>query len=124
MARSRACRRRTETAQACESADRRRPLLARLRSLLGGGDRRHRTGHPGAAETTIAVRVFRQVLLVIAFGKIERWCLADLGSDLAEPGGIEPALEDFPRRFGGGSLLRREGVDRGPVLRPNVVALA
>ncbi len=44
-----------------------------------------RTGDAGAAEPAISAGIFRQILLVIAFGEIERPRLRDLGGDRAEP---------------------------------------
>src|ERR1700689_549040 len=81
------------------------------------------TGNPGAAETAIAVRVLRQVLLVIVLGEIERrrvlYVCGDGGQALrGQRLGVACA-----RGFGGGALLRREHIDAGPVLRTDIVAL-
>src|SRR5262245_54891764 len=52
--------------------------LRRLGGLHAGADG---TAHAGAAEAAVAHGVLRQVLLVVVLGKIEWWCVDDLGGD-------------------------------------------
>src|SRR5712692_7359363 len=91
---------------------------------LSGGLSRDRAADAGAAETAIAGRVFRQILLMVRLGEIERWRVGDLGRDPAQPGYAEAVLIDLARRFGGLSLRRGEDVDRRTVLGADIVALA
>src|SRR3954469_16583244 len=82
------------------------------------------TGHTGAAEPAIAVRVLREVLLVILLGEVHRRRLADLGRDLAMAGLVQLLLEDRTALLRRLELLRSIGVDRRTVLRADVVPLA
>ena len=50
-------------------------------SLLGPAEHADRAGHAGSAEAAVAVRVRRQVLLVVVLGVIERTRRCDLGRD-------------------------------------------
>src|SRR5208282_5915294 len=84
---------------------------------------RHRTSDPGAAEAAISVRILREILLVVVLGEVERRGFADLSGDLAQPGGIEPALIGFSRRLCRAALRRREGVYRRAILGADIVAL-
>src|SRR5580693_56367 len=92
-------------------------------SLSGSNRSRRRAGDAGAAEAAIAVRVLRQVLLMIPLGKVEGRSIADLGGDLAQPCRYELTLIGLPRGLGSGLLLRRKRIDCRPVLGPDVVAL-
>src|ERR1700733_1673084 len=72
----------------------------------------------------IPARILRQVLLVIILGVIERWRLADLGGDSAEPRLVQRRLEGAPRLFRRFQLCMVYGQDRRAVLRATVVTLA
>src|SRR6185312_14511985 len=78
----------------------------------------------GPAVAAIAVRVLRQILLVIILGKEERRRVGDLGGDGAVTLGGEFLLVHRLRGLGCFFLLRREGVDGGAVLCADVGALA
>src|SRR5437588_2513929 len=93
-----------------------------VRMLSGADLGPDRAADSGAAETAIAVGVFRQVLLVIVLGEVEFGRVADFGRDLAVPRGGEPCLVGLARGFGGAKLLGRIGVDRRAVLRADIVA--
>src|SRR5580658_5436577 len=95
-----------------------------LSVTLSSHPRADRAAHAGAAEAAIAVGIFRQILLVIALGEIERWGVADFGGDRPHPFGRERLGVGYFRRFGGGALLRRKRVDAGAVLGADVAALA
>ena len=56
-------------------------------------DQPDRAGDAGAAETAVAARVLREVLLVVVLGVVERRRVGDLRRDLAVPVGRELALE-------------------------------
>src|SRR5580704_11874772 len=99
-----------------------RGRLARL--SLGRDAGPDRAGDAGAAESAIAERVLRQILLVVILGEIEWRRLADFGGDAAKPGALEARFVAFARRLGGPLLLGGIGVDRRAVLRPDIVALA
>ena len=72
----------------------------------------------------VAVRVLRQVLLVVRLGVVERAGGGDLGRDLAEAGRGQRRLVAVARRLDRGALLVRAVVDGRAVLRADVVALA
>src|SRR5688500_5472275 len=82
----------------------------------------HGAGDPGPEIRAIAVRVLREVLLVVVLRveELGRW--RDLRRDVAVAGRAEPLLVDVPRRLRGGQLLLVGHVDRGAVLGPHVVA--
>src|SRR5207237_7204994 len=82
------------------------------------------TGHSGAAEAAVAARIPGEVLLVIVLGVIEGRLGGDLRRDPTVPGLRQRLLVLLARRFGG-LLLRLAGrVDRGAILRADVVPLA
>src|SRR5262249_52572147 len=95
--------------------------LRRLRRLMGDADR---AAHGGAAEAAIAHRVLRQILLVVVLGKIELRRVEDFGGDRIEAPCLELLVVYRFRRVRGATLLGRERVDAGTVLRARVVALA
>src|SRR5262245_1541771 len=103
-------------------------LRRRSGSSLGGLRRlaRHpdRTAHAGPAQATIARWVFRQILLVIVLGEVERRRIEDFRGDRTEAPGLELALVVRFRGLGGFALCGRERVDAGAVLRAHVIALA
>src|SRR6202035_4515997 len=74
-----------------------------------------RAAHAGAAKSAITVRVFRQVLLVIILGEIERRRIADLVGDRPHPLGCKRLGIGGLRSLRRGALLRREDVDAGAV---------
>src|SRR5262249_21116772 len=102
--------------------------LTRLRCPGGRLRRRtsytNRTGDTGTPQTAVAVRVLREVLLVVRLRVVERAGLGDLGRDLAVARAGELRLERLARRLRGGALRVRGRVDRRAVLRADVVALA
>src|SRR5436190_17157225 len=77
----------------------------------------------GAAEPAVAVRVLRQVLLVVVLGVEELRRRHDLGGDRAVAGRGKLLLEGVARPLGRALLLRVLDVDARAVLRPDVVAL-
>src|SRR5262245_43062272 len=83
-----------------------------------------RARHAGAAKAAIARRVLGEILLMIVLGKIERAGVCDLRGDGAETLGGERLLVHRLRGVGGLLLRVVERVDRGAVLRADVVALA
>src|SRR5262245_53642261 len=83
-----------------------------------------RTADAGAAETAIAARVLRQILLVVVLGEIERRRVEDFGGDGVEAPRLEFLLVHRLRRLGGFALRRRGYIDAGAILRADVVALA
>src|SRR5438132_12251408 len=97
----------------------------RLSVLLSGNYAvSDRAGDAGTAEPAVAVRVLREVLLVVRLGVVERPGRRDLGRDLAVAGALQLCLEHVARRLGGRALRVVGRVDRGAVLRAGVVALA
>src|SRR5580698_372113 len=65
-----------------------------------------RAAHAGAAKAAITARIFRQILLVIILGEIERWRLPDLSRDRSHPLGVECLGIGRFRCFCGSALLR------------------
>src|SRR5262245_37152245 len=96
----------------------------RGRQGLSGNTRSDRTAHAGAAETAIAHRILRQVLLVIVLGEIERRRVDDLGGDRTKAAALELLLVHRLRRLGGFALGVVIDIDAGAILRTNVVTLA
>src|SRR5262249_46202196 len=84
----------------------------------------HGAGDAGPAESAIAVRVLRQILLVVGLRVVERPRLGDLRRDLAVTGARELRLEELTRCLGRRPLRVPRRVDRRAVLRADVVALA
>src|SRR5207247_1405173 len=80
-------------------------------------------GDAGAAESAVAHRVLREVLLVVRLGVVERAGRRDLGRDLAVACGRELLLERGASRLGDRALLVALRVDRRAVLRADVVPL-
>src|SRR5262245_17087688 len=108
---------------------RRRSTIWRLttrscRALLVGGGESDRAGHVCPTQTAVPVGHLVQVLLVVVLGVVEGTGRRDLGGDVAVPRGAQLLLEHLPGGFGRGLLLVAEGIDRGAVLGPDVVALA
>src|SRR4051812_42383704 len=93
----------------------------RPRSLRRQADR---AGDAGAAEAAVAVRVLREVLLVVRLGVVERPRRRELGRDLAVAGAAQLGLIGGARALHLGALLLARPVDRRAVLRADVVALA
>src|SRR5205823_9397079 len=77
----------------------------------------HRAGDAGAAQAAVAVRVLRQVLLVVVLGVVERAGRRDLGADRAVARVREDGLVRLARRLGGRTLLLALPVDRRAVPR-------
>src|SRR4029079_18330625 len=77
-----------------------------------------------AAEAAVAVRVLRQVLLVVVLGVVEVVQRRDLGRDLAVDTAAESVLERRARRVGRLTLGVARRVDRRAVLGADIVALA
>src|SRR4029077_14561742 len=82
-----------------------------------------RTRHAGAAEATIAGRIFRQILLVIVLGEIELRSVDDLAGDRAVAFLLQLLLIHRLRCLGCLPLRSVEGVDAGAVLVTNLLAL-
>src|SRR5215210_3393434 len=74
-------------------------------SLLSASAEPDRAGDAGAAEPAVAVRVLREVLLVVRLRVVERPGGRDLRRDLAEPGGVERRLVALARGLHGGALV-------------------
>src|SRR3954447_20367260 len=102
---------------------RRGPWTSAVLAARRGADP-DRAGDAGAAEPAVAVRVLREVLLVVVLGVVEVLERRDLGRDLVVAAAGELALEHAPRRLGRLALSVRRRVDRRPVLGADVVALA
>src|SRR5262249_7618086 len=83
-----------------------------------------RAGHAGAAEPAIAGRILGQVLLVIVLGEVELASRRDLGGDAAKAPRRQRLLVGGLRGVGGFALRIAKRVDRAPILRADVVALA
>src|SRR5579885_875460 len=81
------------------------------------------TGDAGAAEAAVAVRILREVLLVVVLGVVERPGLRDLGGDLAVARFRELLLEHRARRLRHLPLRLAAPVDSGAVLRAEIVPL-
>src|SRR4029453_18370477 len=79
--------------------------------------------HARAAETAVSARVLREILLVIRLGVVELGRGGDLGRDRVEAALPERRLVAVARRLSGAALLVVVPVDRGAVLRADVVAL-
>src|SRR5580698_10448616 len=94
-----------------------------LFALLGGDAGTDLAAHAGATEAAIAVRILRQILLMIILGEIERRRIADFRSDRPHSFGRKRLGIAFARRFGSGALRRRKHVDTGTVLGADVIAL-
>src|SRR5579875_399862 len=82
-----------------------------------------RARNPGAAEATIAAWILGKILLVVVLGEIEFGRVDDLGGDGAVTPLVELLLIDRLGCQGRLFLFRGEDVDRGTVLRADVVAL-
>src|ERR1700674_2876541 len=89
--------------------------------LDAGSDR---AAHPGAAQSAIAERVFREGLLMIVLGEVELPRVARFRRDTAHVAFRQGLAVGRLGRLGGGALRRRGDVDAGAVLGPDVVALA
>src|SRR5262245_22516881 len=83
-----------------------------------------RERHAAAAEPAIAARIFREILLVIVLGVVERGRRRDLGGDLRDAARREQRLVPIAALLGLVELLVVEAVDRRAVLRADVGALA
>src|SRR4051795_13158793 len=83
-----------------------------------------RAAHAGAAQTAVPTGVLLQILLVVGLGEVEGPGGRDLGGDLAHPGRGQTLLVGVARGLGRRALLVAGVVDRRPVLRADVVALA
>src|SRR5579872_1731510 len=83
----------------------------------------NRAAHAGAAEAAVAVRILREVLLMIVLGVVELGCRDDLGRNRAVPGFRDRALILVARTFRGVLLLLVEVVDARSILRADVVPL-
>jgi len=81
------------------------------------------TGNARAAEPAIAVRVLRQILLVIFFCEVERPGGRDLGRDVRVSRRLQPSLIRLARGFRLGELRLAGGEDRRAILRADIVAL-
>src|SRR3984957_19119821 len=68
--------------------------------------------HAGAAEAAIAVRILRQILLVVILGEVEGRRVADLGRDRTKAFGRQRLGVARTRGLGGGPL-RRGGTGYG-----------
>src|SRR5262245_6675192 len=80
--------------------------------------------HAGAAVAAVTPRVFREILLVIVLGVVELGSLANLRGDGPVTRRRERPLVRVARGLGETALLGRHAVDRRPVLRADVIALA
>src|ERR1700684_3894776 len=76
-----------------------------------------------AAQAAIAIRIFRQVLLVIVLGVEELGCIADFCRDRAPAGRRQQLLVGALGILSRLALLLVEYVDRRAVLRADIVAL-
>src|SRR4029450_8232588 len=97
--------------------------LRRRRWSLGDGTETGRTRHAGAAETTVAVRVLREILLVVILGVIELRSRGDFRGNRPVAGLRQRALILVARAFCRGALRVTVVIDAGPILRSDVVSL-
>src|SRR5271168_1338016 len=81
-------------------------------------------GHSTAAQPAVATGILRQILLVIVLGVKELRRVADFRGDGAVSRGGEPGLISAPRDLGGAPLCLVSHVDRGAVLRTDIVPLS
>src|SRR6187397_1592727 len=79
---------------------------------------------PGVGVASVAEGVLGEVLLVVVLGVVVRRRRLDLRGDVTEPPAGELVAVDLGQVAGGLLLLRGGVVDRGAVLRADVVALA
>ena len=82
-----------------------------------------RTAHARAAEAAVAVRVLREVLLVVVLGVEELWRRKNFSRDRPVACARQFFLEGIARGVRGFLLRRIESVDAGAILRAGVVAL-
>jgi hypothetical protein len=76
-----------------------------------------------AAEAAIALRISREILLVIGFGVIKIRPIEDLRCDCRKAPRGQRFGEDRFARLGSGALGRIFNIDGGAILRANIVAL-
>src|SRR5262245_44515783 len=81
-------------------------------------------GDSGTPDAAVAAGVLVEILLMIILGVVERGRVEDLGRDAPEARRRQSILIRRSRGFGRPLLLRRVAVDRRPVLRADIVALA
>ncbi len=84
---------------------------------------RRRAGHTGPADSAITIGVFRQILLVVVLGEIERLSIGDFRRDLSVSRTSELRLVLGARCQRARTLTRVEHLDDAAVLRSDVVAL-
>src|SRR5690606_33746137 len=116
-------------AEAEEARRRRAPLRDRrprkpIRRVAGAPSRRRVVRHAAAAEPAVPAGIFREILLVIILGVVERLLAADLRRDPAEPARRQRALVAVAAAHGLRASRVAADVDRGPILRADIVALA
>src|SRR5271166_4135956 len=101
-------------------------LRARARAgcARASGPDGDRAGHAGSAEPAIAAGVLGEILLVVAFGEVERTRFGDLGSDRPVTSGGQRLSVSLRRTARSCELLGGGRVDRRTVLRSDVIALA
>src|SRR4051794_4729636 len=97
----------------------RRPSQPRCSPRLGGEP--DRAGNAGTAEAAVAVRVRREVLLVVRLGGVERPRRCELGRDLPVARASQLRLVGRAGALDLGALLLARPVDRRAVLRADVV---
>src|SRR5262245_34569757 len=83
-----------------------------------------RTADAGSADPAVAPGILGEVLLVVVLGVVERRGIADLGRDLAVAGLGQRLLKRRARAPGGLLLRVPVTVDRGSILRADIVSLA
>src|SRR5262249_19873897 len=82
-----------------------------------------RTADPGSTEPAIARGIFREILLVIILGVVERAGRQDLRRDAAVSGFGEPLLLHIARSLRRAALIVVIEVDAGAILCADVVPL-
>src|SRR6266478_3083673 len=95
----------------------------RMLKRSGADARADRTRHTGAAKSAIAGRILGEILLMIILGEIEFAGRRDLRGDGAEALCSQRLLIGGSGRIRGFALRVIERVDRGTILRPDVIAL-
>lgn len=81
-------------------------------------------GYAGTTESTVAVGIFGEILLMVGFGVVEGGSREDLGGDIAVTCEVESLLERCTAGFGHRELGGICGVDAGTILGADIVALA
>src|SRR5713226_7265937 len=91
---------------------------------LGRRGETHRAAHAGPAKAAVSVRIFRQVLLVVVLGVVERGRGQHFRRDRAEACSRQPLLIGRARSFRSLALSLVDVIEARSILRPDVIPLA